>query len=123
MAKNKTPETVDELLGQPEDNANTNQAPTGPVKTKEEFEKEIAELQAKIKATRAEMKGEKPKKEKVVKGVMVTFQNKEGKTITGMGTRYYVVRQDGKLHYKAEDAVHVLTQEEIDALPKDNAAE
>lgn len=54
-------------------------------------------------------------KEKKLKGTMVTFVNKAGETIKGLGNLYYVVRQDGKLHYKAEDAVTVLedTAEQI----------
>lgn len=53
------------------------------------------------------------------KGKMVSFKNQKGETICGMGTIYYVVRFEGKLHYKEESSVTVLPEgwKEGDAIP------
>lgn len=49
-----------------------------------------------------------PKEPRKVKGEMVTFKNKKGEIITGMGQLYWCVRMDGKLHYKEFSAAEVL---------------
>lgn len=89
-------------------------------KNPEEIKAILEKAQADLKALKLMAKGEKPKAERVNKGVMVTFTNKAGEQITGLGVLYYVTRAGGKLHYKEASNVHVLTQEEIDALPKAN---
>lgn len=89
-------------------------------KTPEEIKAILDKAQADLKALRALSKGEKPKAERVNKGVMVTFKNKAGEQITGLGVLYYVTRAGGKLHYKEASNVHVLTPEEIEALPKES---
>lgn len=88
----------DDLLG----GGNGNETDTATVsgRPKEEIEQDILDLMAKIKDLRAEKKGQKPKAEKVNKGVMVAFKNKKGEIITGKGVEYYVARHGGKLHYK-----------------------
>lgn len=53
-------------------------------------------------------KGREPKALRDLKGVMVTFFNKKGERITGMGTLYYVTRFNGKLHYKEASQVQIL---------------
>lgn len=59
-----------------------------------------------------------PKTERVprapAKGVWVQFKNQQGQLITGIGSPYMVVRFNNKLHYKQEDACHVMTPEEIE---------
>lgn len=72
-------------------------------KTAEQLANEIREMQTKLKALKAEAK---PKKES--KGIPVTFKNKAGEVISGPGVLYYVVRQDGKLHYKEASQVTVV---------------
>lgn len=97
------------------------QAADQPAKrTPEEIEAEIKATQERIKALRAEKKGEKPKKDKAEpKGKMVSFLNKAGERITGLGNLYYVVRANGRLNYKAADATIVLPEgwKEGDPIP------
>lgn len=112
MAKNKS-QGEETLLD--EVDTTTENGSTEPVKSPEEYDAEIKAIQDRIKELRRLKKGEKPKVEKEIKGVMVSFKNKAGEEITGMGSRYYVVRFGGKLHYKQEDAVHVMTDEEVAA--------
>jgi FKBP-type peptidyl-prolyl cis-trans isomerase len=92
--------------------------------TKEAADAEIKALQEKIKELKAKAKGEKVKKEKVLKGQNVTFTNKAGERITGLGVIYYVVRSGGKLHYKEASQVQVLPEgwKEGDAVPEAPAA-
>lgn len=96
----------DDLLGGGGgDTATATATATESGRSKEDIEKDIAELNAKIKDLRLEKKGQKPKSEKVTKGVMVAFRNKKGETITGKGVEYYVARHGGKLHYKEASQV------------------
>ena len=73
-----------------------------------------AEMVAKEKADKPKtekVKSDKPKEPKEprkLKGEMVTFKNKKGETIVGMGQLYFCVQIKGKLHYKQFDAVEVL---------------
>jgi FKBP-type peptidyl-prolyl cis-trans isomerase len=92
--------------------------------TKEAADAEIKKLQEQIKELRQKAKGEKAKKEKVLKGQNVTFTNKAGERITGLGVIYYVVRHGGKLHYKEASQVQVLPEgwKEGDAIPEAPAA-
>lgn len=64
------------------------------------------------------LKVTEPKVKKEPKGVPVSFQNQAGETITGNGTLYYVVRFNGKLHYKAADAVTLLTEADLAEIAK-----
>lgn len=95
-------------------------------KTPEELEQErldaeIKEAQERIKALRAQKKGEKVKTPRTLKGQMVAFKNKAGETVTGLGVLYYVTRAaGGKLHYKEASQVQVLPEgwKEGDAIPE-----
>lgn len=79
----------------------------------------IKALKDQEKALKAELKGEKPKVDRVLKGHMVTFRNKAGEQVTGLGTLYYVTRMNGKLFYKEASQVAILPEgwKEGDALP------
>lgn len=92
-----------------------------PKRSKEEIEKEIEDAKKKIAALKAEAKGEKPKKEKVIKGKPVAFYNQKGELITGMGVQYYVARHNKRLHYKEASQVAFLpdTWKEGDPVPAD----
>ena len=73
----------------------------------------LAELKAQLEIAKQALKDAKEKqkaepKARKLKGTMVTFTNKAGETISGLGNLYYVVRQGGKLHYKEFSAVTVL---------------
>ena len=46
-----------------------------------------------------------PSAPRELKGVMVRFRNQKGEIITGLGVKYYVVRFEGKLHYKEASQV------------------
>lgn len=88
------------------------------IKALNDLQAKKKEMEAQLKTLKAQAKGQIVKPE--AKGVFVTFTNKAGETITGKGVRYYVVRQGGKLHYKQEDQVKLLSPEEIAALPKND---
>lgn len=94
-------------------------------RAKEQIEADIKAAQDKIKALKAEAKGQKVKAEKVIKGRMVAFKNKAGDQITGMGNLYYVARHGGKLHYKEASQVTLLPEgwKEGDAIPEPNVKE
>lgn len=99
-------------------------------KSKEELKAEADELKQKLKDEKAKAKAaekeEKDKKkaadkekkdaEKAAKkleadakrGPLVKFTNQAGQEIQGRGQLYWVVRQGGKLHYKAHSSVEVL---------------
>lgn len=80
---------------------------------KDKAKADAIELKKKLKDEKAALKA-KEKEEKApreIKGIMVTFTNKAGETIKGKGVLYYVVRQDGKLHYKEASQVTVLPAE------------
>lgn len=57
------------------------------------------QIEGEIKAPR------EPKAPRELKGQLVRFKNKKGEEITGMGVLYYVVRFEGKLHYKEASQV------------------
>lgn len=65
----------------------------------------------------AKVKG--PRDPSTLKGEMVTFKNKKGERITGMGVLYYVARMNGKLHYKEASQVQILPEgwKEGDPIP------
>lgn len=81
---------------------------------------EIKALQAKIKELKAKNKGESVKPSRTLKGQMVTFLNKKGERITGLGVTYFVARSGGKLHYKEATQVTLLPEswKEGDAIPE-----
>lgn len=66
---------------------------------------------ATLKAAKEAAKGDKAKRE--LKGILVRFKNQKDEVIEGLGNLYYVVRQDGKLHYKAASEVTQLNEAEI----------
>ena len=77
------------------------------VKTIEELKAEQKVLAEQIKALKTSVvRAKKP-----AKGVMVSFTNQAGDLIQGLGVLYYVVRKDGKLHYKAADTVTLVVSE------------
>lgn len=132
MAKNKKNSEVDDLLDGPEVGTETltegAEASTGTELTDEVKENgenaDKAQLEALIKAKadelkklKAELKGEKPKKERTLKGQMVAFKNKAGDVITGLGQMYYVARHGGKLHYKEASQVILLPEDWKDGDP------
>lgn len=83
--------------------------------TVEPSEVELLKLQVEqLRAQNAELSKAKERKpsSRKLKGTMVTFKTQSGEEITGMGVLYYVTRHNGKLYYKAADAVTVLPVEE-----------
>lgn len=88
----------------------------------DQIQAEIEKAQELLKSLKSKKKdlGKVAKGEKVVKGIMVAFRNKQNELITGMGTRYYVARSGGRLHYKAEDATIILPEgwKTGDAIPE-----
>lgn len=116
--KTKSQETstnnVDELLDAPVTGQPTEEQ-------KEALKAQIAELKAKEKELKAALKGEKVKKTRELKGEMVTFKNKAGDQITGLGVLYYVTRSNGKLHYKEASQVSIMTPEEVTAYNEEQA--
>jgi len=121
MAKAKTATqdtTVDDLLnGGEETQTVENAAPAQTDEEKAKIEEEIKALQAKVKELKSLAKGEKPKKERVLKGRMVAFKNKAGEQIVGLGQLYYVARAGGKLHYKEASQVVTLPEDWKDGDP------
>ncbi len=83
-------QSLDELLGPDDDQAI--ELPTG-----EKLKMEDGEITTK--------KIKEPKAPREIKGQLVRFKNKKGEEITGMGVLYYVVRFEGKLHYKEASQV------------------
>lgn len=81
---------------------------------------EIEAAKLRIKELKAQAKGEKVKVPRELKGEMVTFTNKAGDRITGLGVLYYVARMKGKLHYKEASQVTKMTPEEITAWEAEN---
>ncbi len=108
-------------------NLETSQEPTQEILieglTPDQVKAKIEEMKAEEKRLKSLLKGEKPKVAKETKGVMVTFTNKAGETITGKGVLYYVTRSGGKLHYKEATQVTILSPEEIEALPVNDITE
>lgn len=99
---------LDELLGpeppKPAKKRGKIEQPAPVVKT---FKEIMAEQPEKPK-TEKPSKVKEPKAPRKLKGEMVTFKNKKGETITGMGQLYFCVSVKGKLHYKQFDAVEIL---------------
>jgi hypothetical protein len=126
---NRKANEVDDLLDGPEANAAGTTTPTDETSTpptkeevKEKSQEEI-DLEAQIKALKdklREVKGVPPKKDRVLKGVMVAFKNKAGDVITGLGVMYYVARYKNKLHYKEASQVVLLPEgwKEGDPIPE-----
>lgn len=100
----------DQIMDQ---NVETAKVETEDEKQLREIKEAVAEMQAKAKALKTKIKDESAGTKKATKGIMVTFTNQAGETITGLGNLYYVVRgEDKKLHYKAADAVTIIKVEE-----------
>lgn len=109
MAKTKETPQVDDLLGEetPVVNGTPSQADIDAINA------EIEAAKIRIKELKAAAKGQKVKVNRELKGEMVTFTNKSGARITGLGVLYYVARMDGKLHYKEASQVTKMTEEEV----------
>ena len=108
MAKNQ------KALEAQNDNLEFNQESTQELTPLQIAQQAVEQARAQLKALKEAEKEAKAKKE--TKGVMVTFTNQAGETITGKGVLYYVTRVDKKLHYKEASQVKVLTPDEIEAL-------
>lgn len=76
--------------------------------TKAQLDELLKSLDQQKKDIKAAAKGQKPAAAATPKGVMVSFKNKAGETITGYGTLYFVARYNKKLHYKEASNVSVL---------------
>lgn len=118
----KSTEAVATKVSQPSANGGSVAKTPEQIKAIQELnEKSAKELEEKIQKQKDELKElqkqkkalKSPNMPRALKGVMVTFKNKAGVQVTGMGSRYYVVRMDGKLHYKEESQVTLMTEDEI----------
>jgi hypothetical protein len=89
----------------------------------EDIEDLLGSVPVNVPRTRSATVRQKPERTVVArtsKGQMVRFFTQAGQEIIGMGTRYYVVKAEGRLHYKAEDACFVLPDDwtEEDGIPQ-----
>lgn len=95
-----------------------------PAKTSESnVNSDVELLRAQIEQLQArnlELEAKKSKSTKKPKGEPVTFTNQKGEQILGYGVLYYVVRMNGKLHYKETSSVTKITEAELEDLQNPN---